>query len=116
MAVLSNCVKTRWLPVSQPMRQSTQLRSRSACGSNSEDTELTHDDRINRGIPESVVAAIEALTKQDGLSYDENLQRVATNELAKGVKIADMLSNLADSPTNNQIRKYARGLLRLMGE
>lgn len=81
-----------------------------------EDTDLSRQDLIAQGIPEDVVTAVEALTKQDGLSYEENLERVASNELARGVKIADMLSNLADSPTQNQIRKYAHGLLRLLGE
>lgn len=81
-----------------------------------EDTELIRDDLLDRGIPESVVVAVEALTKQEGLSYEENLRRVAANEIARGVKMADMLSNLADNPTKNQIRKYARGLLLLLGE
>lgn len=79
-----------------------------------EDTELTRDDLLARGIPESVVVAVEALTKQEGLSYEENIQRAAANELATDVKVADMLSNLADSPTKNQIRKYAKGLLFLL--
>ncbi|QDS99307.1 HD domain-containing protein [Adhaeretor mobilis] len=81
-----------------------------------EDTDLTCEDLLHQGIPENVVAAVEALTKQEGLSYEENLLRVAANELAKDIKIADMLSNLADNPTKNQIRKYARGLLILMSE
>lgn len=81
-----------------------------------EDTELTREDLTREGIPDAVVAAVEALTKQGELSYEENLNRVAANELAKGVKIADMLSNLADSPTENQIRKYSRGLLLLLGD
>ena len=81
-----------------------------------EDTELTRVELLDRGIPKSVVDAVEALTKQEGLSYEENLGRVTSNEIARGVKIADMLSNLADSPTKNQIRKYARGLLLLLEE
>lgn len=81
-----------------------------------EDTNLSAADLRAQGIPARVVDAVEALTKQEGLSYEENLKRVAANELAKGVKIADMLSNLADSPTKNQIRKYAGGLLKLLGE
>lgn len=81
-----------------------------------EDTELTRDDLLDRGIPESIVVAVEALTKQEGLSYEKNLRRVASNEIARGVKVADMLSNLADSPTKNQIRKYACGLLLLLEE
>ena len=79
-----------------------------------EDTDVSRDDLRRRGIPEPVVAAVEALTKQRDLSYAENLDRVAANDLARGVKIADMLSNLADTPTVRQIEKYARGLLRLL--
>lgn len=81
-----------------------------------EDTDVSSQDLIAKGIPEGVVAAVEALTKQEGLSYEANLKRAAANELAKGVKVADMLSNLADSPTKNQIRKYARGLLLLLDD
>ncbi|MEO1496447.1 MAG: HD domain-containing protein [Planctomycetota bacterium] len=79
-----------------------------------EDTPVTRDDLLSRGVPEGVVVAVEALTKRRDLSYDENLDRVAANDLARGVKIADMLSNLADTPTQRQIRKYAQGLLRLL--
>ena len=79
-----------------------------------EDTELTRDDLIRRGIPEHVVVAAEALTKQENLSYQENLLRVIENDLAREIKIADMLSNLADSPTRRQIKKYAQGLLLLL--
>jgi len=39
---------------------------------------------------------------------------VKCNELARKVKIADMLSNLADNPTDKQIKKYAKGLLFLV--
>ena len=81
-----------------------------------EDTSVTREELRDHGIPENVVAAVEALTKQAGSTYEENLQRVASNKLARSVKIADMLSNLADSPTENQIRKYAHGLLMLLEE
>lgn len=33
---------------------------------------------------------------------------------AKTVKIADMLANLADDPTEKQIKKYALGLVYLL--
>lgn len=81
-----------------------------------EDTDVSRQDLIAKGVPESVVAAVEALTKQEGLSYEANVERVGANELAKGVKVADMLSDLADNPTEHQIRKYARGLLLLLGD
>jgi hypothetical protein len=46
--------------------------------------------------------------------YDDYPERVAASPIAAKVKIADMLSNLADDPTPKQIRKYAKGLLRLV--
>lgn len=66
-----------------------------------------------RGIPECVVTAVEILTKRKGLPYLEYLYGVRANPIARKVKIADMLSNLADNPTPKQIRKYAEGLLFL---
>jgi len=46
-------------------------------------------------------------------SYEDYLEDVKKNPLARTVKIADMLSNLADNPTKNQIIKYSKGLLYL---
>jgi len=64
------------------------------------------------GIAASVHAGI--LTKGEGQNYDEYLYYVKSNELAKRVKIADILSNLADDPTDKQIVKYAKALTYLM--
>ncbi|MCH6254955.1 hypothetical protein MLD52_00225 [Puniceicoccaceae bacterium K14] len=81
-----------------------------------EDTDVTADDLIAEGIPEVVVTAVQALTKQKGLSYQDYLQRVKSNKLARKVKIYDMLDNLADSPTERQIKKYLGGLMYLAEE
>ena len=62
-----------------------------------------------------MVDAVAALTKREGVSYDAYLRGVAALPLARVVKVADMLSNLADDPTDRQIVKYARGLLVLVG-
>ena len=78
-----------------------------------EDTNVTAHDLLAAGIDEDIVAAVQILTKHPSRSYDEYLKLVKFNNLACHVKIADMLSNLADSPTNKQIRKYATGLLFL---
>lgn len=53
------------------------------------------------------------LTKVNGVEYIRYLDRVAECPLATKVKIADMISNLADNPSTRQIRKYAVGLERL---
>ncbi len=81
-----------------------------------EDCDLTEDELIEKGIPEKHVSAIRLLTKTKGVSYDLYLEGVATSELAATVKIADMISNLADHPTPRQIKKYAKGLERLTRE
>ena len=80
-----------------------------------EDTVVTAESLREQGLPATVVEAVQTLTKRDGLDYDAYLTAVAASPLARRVKIADMLSNLADGPTDAQIKKYAQGLLRLMG-
>lgn len=78
-----------------------------------EETKVTAHDLLTAGVDEDIVVAVQLLTKHPSRSYDEYLKLVKFNNLACHVKIADMLSNLADSPTNKQIRKYATGLLFL---
>lgn len=78
-----------------------------------EDTNVTAHDLIANGIDVDIVNAVTILTKIDSVSYDEYLNLVKSNDLARNVKIADMLSNLADTPTIKQIRKYSKGLLFL---
>jgi (p)ppGpp synthase/HD superfamily hydrolase len=80
-----------------------------------EDTPTTEADLRRHGVTEEVIAAVALLTKREGLAYESYLAAVKANPLARRVKIADMLSNLADSPTDKQIVKYAQGLLYLMG-
>jgi len=78
-----------------------------------EDTEETADSLIKAGIPSKLVAAVELVTKPREAVYETYLANIASCPIATKVKIADMLSNLADNPTKKQIQKYARGLLRL---
>ncbi len=66
------------------------------------------------GLPVEVQSAILAMTHREGENYEYYLGQLKHNPIARKVKVADMLSNLADSPSKNQIIKYARGLLFLM--
>lgn len=80
-----------------------------------EDVEGASETRLfNEGFSFEQVQAIKILTKKKGQSYSEYLEGVKQNELAKTVKIADMLANLADDPTEKQIKKYALGLVYLL--
>jgi hypothetical protein len=46
------------------------------------------------GFPEAIVAAIDCLTRRDGEAYDEFIERLAPNGLARRVKLADLADNL----------------------
>ncbi len=81
-----------------------------------EDSDHTAASLEDAGIPASLVSDVALLTKTQGTNYEDYLERVASSRIATKVKIADMLSNLADNPTKKQIRKYAHGLLRLTHE
>jgi (p)ppGpp synthase/HD superfamily hydrolase len=78
-----------------------------------EDTDATEADLFNLGFSFKQVQAVKVLTKKKGQSYKDYLEGVKQNELAKKVKIADMLANLSDKPTEKQIKKYALGLVYL---
>lgn len=80
-----------------------------------EDTRLSVDDLRNAGLNERVVAAIIDLTHlHENENYEQAILRAKGNSIARKVKIADNLSNLADSPTDKQILKYAKSLQILM--
>lgn len=79
-----------------------------------EDSDLTAKDLIAFGVPKNIVDAVELLTKKDDLTYSEYLYHIRFNEFARRVKICDMISNLADDPTDKQIAKYASGLQYLV--
>jgi guanosine-3',5'-bis(diphosphate) 3'-pyrophosphohydrolase len=85
-----------------------------------EDTTLEIDDLVEAGYPADVVAAIECLTHDDSQSYGDYIERVATNEVARRVKIADLRENLANNrrspaaPGNaERIERYEWALARL---
>lgn len=78
-----------------------------------EDTTVSVQDLYDADISPNIIVAVIVLTKHKGVSYEDYLKNIRQNELARQVKIADMLSNLAESPTNEQIRKYSQGLLFL---
>jgi hypothetical protein len=85
-----------------------------------EDTDLTIDDLVDADYATDVVAAIECLTRRGDETYEDYIDRVAGNDVARRVKIADLDDNLAnsrrlpDSPSNRErIGRYTRALERL---
>jgi (p)ppGpp synthase/HD superfamily hydrolase len=75
-----------------------------------EDTDITAFDLYMKGVPSHIIKAVIDLTKIDGESYETFIYRVILNPLARQVKIADIESNLSDSPTDKQIAKYTEAL------
>lgn len=81
-----------------------------------EDTRETAGSLGRKGIPADIIASVDRLTKRKGVDYEAYLQAVREDPVARRVKVADMLANLSDEPTERQIRKYARGLLILLDD
>lgn len=87
-----------------------------------EDTEITPEILISRGIPEYLVCAIKMLTKDPNKkqTYNEYLINIKTNEIATNVKIADMRDNSdllrfhdLEEKHLKMIKKYHRGIKML---
>ena len=75
-----------------------------------EDTDFDEYTLINNGIDAKIIGSVLAITKNYGEDYSFYLERVKENPLAKKVKIADILDNLGDTPTKNQVKRYAAAL------
>lgn len=81
-----------------------------------EDTAVTETTLREHGIPEGIVSSVRLLTKPEGADYGPYLHEIRRDPVARKVKIADMLSNLSDQPSERQILKYAQGLIVLLSE
>lgn len=81
-----------------------------------EDTQYTLSD-IDKHFGGRIAKDIEALTHVQGVSYDEYIQQViaAGIDVIK-VKIADIMDNLSDIPSENMILKGTRALQLLTME
>jgi (p)ppGpp synthase/HD superfamily hydrolase len=78
-----------------------------------EDSDESEQSLRAQGLPDVVVACVAKLTHAKDMAYEPYLAAIKTDPLAKKVKVADMLTNLSDTPTEKQIVKYAKGLLIL---
>jgi len=86
-----------------------------------EDTSLTLADLRNAGYSEQVCAAVDCLTRRKGETYETMIERVATNPLARQVKLADLADNLdpkrqvpADSAAAHRQARYEAARKRLL--
>ncbi len=58
-----------------------------------EDTNVTAEYLIERGIPKELVEVVQLLTKPKDEDYESYLKRVRENPMAKAVKLADLAHN-----------------------
>ena len=58
-----------------------------------EDTEYTLDDLRKMGFNDSVLAAINLMTHEDGVPYMDYVEKIKANPIAKTVKLADLRHN-----------------------
>ncbi|MFJ9740797.1 HD domain-containing protein [Streptomyces sp. NPDC101166] len=78
-----------------------------------EDTDWTAEQLREAGIPERVVATVEAVTNQKGVPYEEKIRRIMTNGDATLVKISDNAHNshpdrAAQLPEEKRVRLAAK--------
>lgn len=78
-----------------------------------EDTDWTAEQLREAGIPERVISAVEAVTNQKGVPYEEKIRRIMTNSDATLVKISDNAHNshpdrAAQLPEEKRVRLAAK--------
>jgi hypothetical protein len=59
-----------------------------------EDTSVTMDQLKNEGFSDEILNALDAITKREGESYDQFIERVKDNPIALKVKLADLRDNM----------------------
>ncbi len=103
--------------------QGTHVRMAALLHDVVEDTGHSLDELRTRGVPEPVLAAVDCLTKRDGESYDQFLDRVLTSTIAKKVKLADLEDNMevrrlseVSEGSRERLNKYINAWKRLTAE
>ena len=82
-----------------------------------EDSPFTAEELLLAGLPETVVAAVQILSKKKGQDYQTYLENVKSNPLARVVKLADLkhnsdLSRLRSVTDNDleRLEKYKKAI------
>lgn len=87
-----------------------------------EDTDYTLSDLGNMGFPQEVLSVLELLTHDDAVPYMDYVKAIASNPIAKKVKIADLMHNsdlsrlsVIDEKAQKRYEKY-KAALKLLSE
>ncbi len=91
-----------------------------------EDTPVSIEMLRAEGFSENVLAALEAVTKREGESYEDFIERIAKNPLAIHVKLHDLHDNMnrdrivtfteADEQRYQKYQKAEKRLLEVLAE
>ena len=86
---------------------SSEMKSAALLHDVIEDTNLEKLDLLRNGVPNKITDVVYLLTKQHpGTSYPEYIKRITESPAATLIKLAHMIDNLCDSPTEKQKEKY----------
>jgi (p)ppGpp synthase/HD superfamily hydrolase len=85
-----------------------------------ENSGLTAEQLSERGYPEPVIEALRLLTRTSPDDYDNYIDNLATNPIARKVKLADLEDNMnvtrlrsLDKHAHNRLDKYLRSWWKL---
>lgn len=86
-----------------------------------EDSDITFSDLRREGFSEEVIQVLNCLTKREGETYDDFIERVLVNKTARRVKLADLRDNMdlsrIKSPTEKdmeRMKKYQNAADRII--
>lgn len=85
-----------------------------------EDTPITFDDLRQRGFSEEIIGALDCLTRREGETYAEFIERAVSHPLARPIKIADVEDNMdirrldsLDEKDLERLQRYQQAWARL---
>lgn len=114
--------------IHHPLHLAEQMRDEFTCAAAllhdvAEDTTLTPEDLRRAGIPSPVLEALALLTHDPAVPYPDYIARLASNPIARAVKLADLRHNSdlsrLEQVTEKDLRraeKYRAALALLEGE
>ena len=77
-----------------------------------EDTEYTLEGLRSQGYPEEGLVAVDCVTRKQSETYEDFIQRIKPNPLARRVKLADLEDNMdmtrISSPSEKDFERLAR--------
>lgn len=87
-----------------------------------EDSEVTIDELRREGFSKEILEVLNCITKRDGESYEDFIDRIIVNETACKIKLADLRDNMdlarIKNPTKKdkaRTKKYRHAADKIMG-